>query len=46
MRARIGCIVEGHGETESVPILVRRIAHQFDFSFHVDIPHPIRGAGF
>jgi hypothetical protein len=28
MRLKIGCIVEGHGEVESVPILVRRIAQE------------------
>jgi len=42
MTVRIGCIVEGHGETESVPILIRRIAQQLDPSLHVEIPHPIR----
>ena len=27
---RIACIVEGHGEVEAVPILIRRIAATID----------------
>jgi hypothetical protein len=42
MAVRIGCIVEGHGECESVPILIRRIARQFDPGLEVRIPHPVR----
>ncbi len=42
MPVRIVCIVEGHGECESVPILIRRIAQRFDPGLAVDIPHPIR----
>jgi hypothetical protein len=42
MAARIGCVVEGHGEVESVPILVRRIARQFDPALAVIVPHPVR----
>ena len=42
MAVRIGCVVEGHGECESVPILVRRIAGQFDPGLAVQIPHPVR----
>lgn len=42
MAVRIGCIVEGHGECESVPILIRRIARQFDPGLAVRIPHPVR----
>jgi hypothetical protein len=38
----IACIVEGHGECESVPILIRRIATSFDPALAVHIPHPIR----
>jgi hypothetical protein len=42
MQLRIACIVEGHGECESVPILIRRIAHRFDPGLDVQLPHPIR----
>src|SRR5271169_802684 len=35
-------IVEGHGESASVPILIRRIASSFDPGLAVDVPHPIR----
>jgi Domain of unknown function (DUF4276) len=42
MAVRIGCIVEGHGECESVPILIRRIAHELDPGLKVQIPHPVR----
>ena len=42
MTVRIGCIVEGHGECESVPILIRRIAGQLDPGLVVQIPHPAR----
>jgi hypothetical protein len=42
MPVRIGCVVEGHGEVESVPVLVRRIAQQLDPALVVAIPHPVR----
>lgn len=42
MTARIACIVEGHGESESVPILIRRIALMLGSQVNVEIPHPIR----
>jgi len=42
MTVRIGCIVEGHGECESVPILIRRIAGELDPALAVQIPHPVR----
>jgi len=42
MQLRIVCIVEGHGECESVPILIRRIANRFDPGLDVQLPHPIR----
>jgi hypothetical protein len=42
MQLQIVCIVEGHGECESVPILIRRIANRFDPGLDVRIPHPIR----
>jgi hypothetical protein len=42
MNARLACIVEGHGEVEAVPVLIRRIAIIIDPSMVVDIPNPIR----
>jgi hypothetical protein len=42
MQVRIGCVVEGRGECESVPILIRRIASLFDPGLAVQVPHPIR----
>jgi hypothetical protein len=35
-------VVEGHGEVESVPVLIRKIAHEFDPGLQVVIPHPVR----
>lgn len=42
MEVRIACIVEGYGEREAVPVLIRRIAFQLDPGLNVRIPHPIR----
>jgi len=42
MPVRIGCVVEGHGEVESVPALIRRIVEQVNPGLAVVIPHPIR----
>lgn len=37
---RIACIVEGHGECEAVPILIRRIAHGLDPAL-APVVHPV-----
>lgn len=42
MLVHIACVVEGHGETEAVPILVRRIAQKLDPEIQIRFPHPIR----
>ena len=42
IRIRIMPIVEGHGEVEAVPLLIRRIASTVDPSLVPDILHPIR----
>lgn len=42
--ARIVCIVEGRGEVEAVPILVRRIAAEMAPGVILDVPKPIRVA--
>ncbi len=39
---RIGCVVEGDGEVGAVPILIRRIAAQFDPTLSVEIPTPVK----
>jgi hypothetical protein len=39
---RIANIVEGHGEVEAVPILLRRIAERVSPSVTLQIPRPIR----
>jgi hypothetical protein len=39
---RLGCIVEGHGETKALPILLRRIAFETCPECGLAIPHPIR----
>jgi len=38
----IVCIVEGHGELESVPLLIRRIGSQLEPPLYPDVPRPIR----
>jgi len=39
---RIAAIVEGHGECEAVPVLVRRIALDIDPGFVPKVLHPLR----
>jgi len=38
----VAVIVEGHGEREAIPILVRRVAHAIDPQLVLDIQHPMR----
>jgi hypothetical protein len=38
----IACIVEGHGETQAVPILIRRLAATIDPSLSIDVKSPLR----
>ena len=42
MTVKIGCIVEGHGEVEAVPILIRRVAACHYPELATVIPTPIR----
>jgi hypothetical protein len=42
MQVRIGCVVEGQGEVQSVPELIRRVAQHMDPGFAVSVPHPVR----
>jgi hypothetical protein len=39
---RVACIVEGHGDSKAVPILVRRIASELNPAWSVTIPTPLR----
>ena len=39
---RIATIVEGHGEVEAVPILLRRIAERVSPGIALEVPRPIR----
>ena len=41
MNPRIVCIVEGHGEVEALPVLIRRIAAGLK-CYNIDVPRPIR----
>src|SRR5690348_6776445 len=42
MKLKIACIVEGHGEVEAVPILIRRIAQAFDPHLVIQITPSVR----
>ena len=42
MTLKIGCIVEGHGEVEAVPALIRRIAQNLYPELPIIIERPIR----
>ena len=39
---RLACIVEGHGEVQAVPILLRRMASALDPNTCLQVEHPIR----
>jgi len=38
----IACIVEGHGETRALPLLIRRLAQEVAPAATVDVPSPLR----
>lgn len=42
MTFKIACIVEGHGEIEAVPVLIRRVAANRYPELPIDVPPPIR----
>lgn len=42
MPLKIGCIVEGQGDVESIPVLIRRIAAECYPEMAIHIPRPIR----
>jgi hypothetical protein len=42
MILNLGCIVEGHGEVQAVPVLLRRLAERWNPELSLEIPRPIR----
>ena len=42
MTVQVGCIVEGYGEVEAVPILIRRIAESLYPELEIRTPRPLR----
>lgn len=42
MAKRIACVVEGHGDVEATPILIRRIAERYDPNLVVQVSAPVR----
>ena len=42
MILNLGCIVEGHGEVQAVPVLLRRLGQQCDPRLSLRIGRPIR----
>ncbi len=42
MSLQMACIVEGHGDREAVPIVIRRLAAKLDPAAAIHIPSPIR----
>ena len=42
MALRVACMVEGHGDREAVPILIRRIAQSIDPTSDIKVERPIR----
>ena len=42
MTVKIGCIVEGKGEEQAVPILIRRIAERLYPALMIETPRPFR----
>lgn len=42
MTVRLGCIVEGHGEQESIRVLVKRLSSVLHPGIHVEVPIVLR----
>jgi len=42
MTIRLACVVEGHGEVQAVPVLIRRVAQVLDPALALQIIPPIR----
>lgn len=39
---RIACIVEGHGDVEAVPVLLRRLGESLEPPTYIQVPPPLR----
>ena len=46
MIVNLGCIVEGHGDTRAVPVLLRRLQQQANPSLYLNIPRPFRAGRY
>ena len=46
MILNLGCIVEGHGEVEAVPVLLRRLQEEWDPSLCLNILRPFRAGRY
>ncbi len=46
MNVNLGCIVEGHGDTRAVSVLVRRLQQQRAPRLFVNIPRPYRAGRY
>ncbi len=42
MKITLGLIVEGHGDVQAAPVLVRRMIQEIDPQIQLRIPSPIR----
>lgn len=42
----LGCIVEGHGEIQAVPVMLRRLAQEWDPGLYLKIPRPFRAGRY
>ena len=42
MILNLGCIVEGHGDVEAVPVLLRRLQQEWDRNLYLEIQRPFR----
>jgi len=46
MSFNLGCIVEGHGEIQAVPVMLRRLAQEWDPGLYLNIPRPFRAGRY
>ena len=46
MLLNLGCIVEGHGDVQAVPVLLRRLQQEYDPQLYLDILRPFRAGRY
>jgi hypothetical protein len=46
MILNLGCIVEGHGDVEAAPVLLRRLQQASHADLYLDIPRPSRAGRY